>query len=77
MKKKSSISMVFDLVPYKLQLLVQWDPVYLNLLGPGCIHSSGFLGSLSQALYTCINAIYIMKCKLIIYRLHKNQTTIL
>ena len=59
------ILMVFDLVPYKLQLLVQWDPIYLNPLGPGCVHNSGFPGSSSQASYACINAISIMKCKLI------------
>ena len=50
-----------------------WDPVYPDALGPGCVHNPGFSGSLSQASYTCNCAISIMKYKLIIYHLHKNQ----
>ena len=44
--------------------------------GPGCVHNSGFSGSFSQAPCTNIYAISVMKYKLIIYDLHKSQTTI-
>ena len=34
------------IVTYKINS-IQWDPIYPNALGPGCVHDSGFSGSLS------------------------------
>ena len=36
---------------------VQWNPVYPDALGPGCVQNSGFSKFSSQASYTCNYAI--------------------